>query len=753
MTIGQVTLSQQVHVQPLLSKSSRLEKGTPVNDEHQQGRRRTPSRRALLTAGAAIGGGAIAGSTISLSRRQRNQEDSSTRTAPPSPTAVASPWAPRDERFLATLQESTETLSIRKEYRGAFPSLKIRDVLPLNGLGEASTPWTAATLIGPSHQLQINRTAESSPHLLLDIPIDPPAEILSMVWDPTARTLYLSARGKLWAWRYSAPEKIEHLVDIPGATALYELLIDPQGLVWGGTFPLGAVFSFDPATKTLHVSSQLARDSEYVRRLNLDTKGQLWAGTGALNPRIFMFPRTATGSRIEIPLPEPLESGFITAIRTGTSKVRVTTDGQPDVLELDSNSRTWTRKFSAAGWVRTPSSTVLHDDTYYMTQGSDLIAYRGTTTATVTKVATDEGATMHLSDSRLLLSTVSPGGFSLSPVPNASEPGGQSANVSLEPGLFKVQSILAPTDSTVYVGGFMGTGIAGIDPDSDARWHSPDDLDIVHQVENMISFGTDRLYLGTYSWADVICCDISHRDDVPSYERIARFSTKYNQSRPFGLATNSRSIFIGTVPNYGRSGGILAKIDIRSNTPEWVLDGAGKGFIEGHSIVGLVADDEHIYGTTSVQNGSGLADTAGPAQVFMLDIATKKKLRQTSPIPRTGALYTPKLVAGWLLVADLEGINIIDPHTGPLEAKHQTSPVMNGSERPGWASASLEVIRNGRQIAHSAGGTVTIADFLSATFSRVEAGGELEKLGPRIAASPAGRLFTTRGTDVVGVSL
>lgn len=626
-------------------------------------------------------------------------------------------------------------------------------MLPLIGLGQENAPWTAASIIGPSNQLQITRSRESSPHLLLDIPIDPPAEILSMVWDPTARTLYLSARGKLWAWRCSAPEAIEHLVDIPGATALYELLIDTQGLVWGGTFPLGAVFSFDPTTKAIHVSSQLASDSEYVRRLTLDTKGQLWAGTGALNPRIFMFPRSATGSRIEIPLPEPLENGFITAIRAGTSKVRVTTDGHPDVFELDSNSRTWTRKFRAAGWVRTPPSTVLYDDTYYMIQASDLIAYRGNTTAKVAEVATDEGATMHVSDSGLLLSTAAPGGFSLSPIPNASEPGGKSADVSLEPGLFKVQSILAPTDSTIYVGGFMGTGIAGIDPDSDARWRSPDDLDIVHQVENMISCGTDRLYLGTYSWADVISCNTDLRDDASSYERIARFSTKYNQSRPFGLATNSSSLFVGTVPNYGRSGGILAKIETGSNTPEWVLDGSGEGFIEGHSIVGLVADDEHVYGTTSVRSGSGLADTAGPAQVFSLDLVTKKKIWQTSPIPSTGALYTPKLIAGWLLVADLEGINIIDPRTGLLKARHRTSTVLNTSERPGWASASLEVIHDGRQIAHSAGGTVTIANFLSTTISRVDAGGEHEKLGPRIAASPAGRLFAARGADVVEISL
>lgn len=722
-------------------------------DERKKEPRQQPSRRALLTTGAALGGGAIVGSVVSLNYSRRSL-DTPSKQASSAPSATSTTqWTTRDDRFLATLQESTESLSIAKVFQSAFPSLKVRDVLPLIGLGKEGAPWTAATIIGPSNQLQITRSGETAPHYLLNIPADTPAEILSMAWDSTSRTLYLSAGGKLWSWRYAEPETIELLADVRGATTLYELLIDPHGLVWGGTFPLGAVFTFDPATKRVSISSQLATDCEYVRRLTMDANGQLWAGTGARNPRIFTFPRTATGSRIEIQLPEPLQSGFITAIRAGSSKVRVTTDGHPDVFELDAGSRTWTRKFNATGWVRTPSSTTLRDDTYYMVQTGDLIEYHGTDTAKIATMTSAEGAAMHLTDPRGLLSVVTPGGFSLETVSNPANRAEQPTNVKLKPGTFKVQSVLAPADGKIYVGGFMGTGLAGIDPDSDERWRSPDALDVVHQIENMISVGTDRLYFGTYSWADVISCDLTHRDDPSGYERLARFSTKYDQSRPYGLTANSRSLFVGTVPNYGRSGGILAKIDVSSNSIDWVLDGDGEGFINGHSIVGLVADEEYVYGTTSVRNGSGMPDTAGPAQLFMLDIATKKKVWQTAPVPNTGALYTPKLVAGWLLVADLEGINIIDPRNGQLEAKHTLSPVENSSQRPGWASASLDIIREGRQIAHCAAGTVTIADFLSAKKSRVVTDSTADGLGPRIAASPAGRLFASQGTNAVEIGL
>ncbi|MGO1629441.1 MAG: hypothetical protein ACTHX2_11545, partial [Microbacterium sp.] len=253
---------------------------------------------------------------------------------------------------------------------------------------------------------------------------------------------------------------------------------------------------------------------------------------------------------------------------------------------------------------------------------------------------------------------------------------------------------------------------------------------------------------------DIISWDVISRDAASSYEHVVRLSNPYLQSRPFGLATNSTSLFVGTVPDYGLSGGVLAKIDIATNTPEWVLDGAGAGFIENHSIIGLVADDEYVYGTTSVRNGNGIPDTDGPAHLFMFDIATREKVWETQPVSSAGALYSPQLVAGWLLVADVEGINVIDPRNGQLEARHRLGPDPNSSHRPGWASAEIATIGDGERIVHCAAGAIAIVDFLSATYSLVQDDSPEGTFGNRITASRAGRVFAiSQRTDVVEIDV
>lgn len=719
--------------------------------------RRTPSkrptRRTILIAGAAAGGiaaGGVATGSLVTMLRDRSGHAQPSASDDPSPSArPANIWEERDRRFLKPLAPDKEQLKVMSTFRGAFPSARLRDVLPLEGLGSGSTPWTAATIIGPENQLQITRSGETSPAYLLSIPAEKRGEILSMTWDRRLRTLYLSSAGRLWAWQHARPEKLTELADVPGARVLYELLVDDHGLVWGGVYPLGSVFFYNPAVKKIKVYSQLAADSEYVRRLSMDTSGQLWAGTGSQNPRLFTFHRSSPEDREEIAHPDPVENGFITALRAGPSKILMTSDGHPDIFELDGKSRVWGRRVDATGWVRPASGSIRRDDTFYMMNGDELTARTSETSSVIARVSLKGAQSIHHVGDNLLLAGPTSGGFSLQVVFPAQKRVETPRGLSLEPGRFKVQSLLAPADGNVYVGGFMAQGIAGIDPDTDQRWHSPEAVDVIDQIENMVEFGPSRVYLGTYSWADIISWDIATRDEVSSYERAVRLSTPYQQSRPFGLATNSTNLFVGTVPNYGLAGGVLAKIDVSTNTPEWVLDGEGAGFVEAHSIVGLVANDEYVYGTTSVRNGSGLPDTEGAARVFMVDIATRKKIWETEPVPDAGALYSPLLVAGWLLVADLEGINVIDPRNGRLEAQHRLGPDLNSSQRPGWASAEIAIVNDGRQIVHATAGAVSVADFLSARSARAEG----EEFGTRVATSAAGRVFVpSHGTDVVEIA-
>ena len=165
---------------------------------------------------------------------------------------------------------------------------------------------------------------------------------------------------------------------------------------------------------------------------------------------------------------------------------------------------------------------------------------------------------------------------------------------------FKASS--RPLYGNIYVGGFMGSAVAGIDPETDERWDFPrrrqrDPPDREHgRVQ------PERIYLGTYSWADIISWDVISRDAASSYEHVVRLSNPYLQSRPFGLANEFDKSLRRHRPGL-RTLGRRARQD--RHRDEYAGVGAGwcRSGIDPRTTrsIGLVADDEYVYGTTSVR--------------------------------------------------------------------------------------------------------------------------------------------------------
>lgn len=230
-------------------------------------------------------------------------------------------------------------------------------------------------------------------------------------------------------------------------------------------------------------------------------------------------------------------------------------------------------------------------------------------------------------------------------------------------------------------------------------------------------------------------------DASRKYGRIARLINEYSQSRPFGWATNSSSVFFGTVPEYGVSGGVLGKIDPSTDTVSWILDGDGKGFITGHSIIGLAADESYLYGTTSLRNGYGIDDTKGQAKVFKMHIASRRILWEVSPISSAGALYSPAFVGGWLAVADLQGVALLDLESGALRKRHVVNSVKNTSYRPGWLNADIRATPDGQKMVHTAGGEVTVMDYAAGTTHSVVSTRSQDRFGTRLTVGADGHVY------------
>ena len=611
------------------------------------------------------------------------------------------------------------------------------------GLTTAPFPWLAVSIVGPVNQLQIVDPLAGVPVHVVSIPNSTNGGIGTLVWHRGSKILYLTIGRNLFSWTPASPKQVRWIGEVPGTTALYDLTLDSAGNVWGGTYPNGVTFTYSPATRKIRTNSRFAADTDYVRHLAIGPDDTVWVGTGSLNPRLFSFPAAHPGRRTEIQLPTAMPHGFISTLDVIGDRVVVFVSDLKAELLLDPATKKWTGALDRV-WASRRSSLELKDRgrIYSITKGS--LYATDTSTWQDTKlgpVGTSAPLALIATATQVLVASQIPTGLRLEYFDLASGSVGSVRTVSLTPGEFKIQSLMGHSDGKIYVGGYMGHGVAAVNPDTGARWHSPYDEHVVNQVEGMIEFNGQRSYIGSYGYADIISMNSPKKNRPDGYVRLDRLSSKYHQSRPFGWAVNSRNVFFGTVPDYGLAGGVLGMIDPRTNKIAWVLDGRGTGFVKAHSIIGLTADEHYVYGTSSVRNGYGLPDTKGPAKVFKLEIATKRKIWEYTPVATAGALYAPKLIAGWLLVADIEGINIIDPATGKLVARHRLTQASNAATRPGWADADLAQVRDGSKVVHSAAGTTTVVDFRAGTRAVIGSPAGKERFGSRLASTPSGRVF------------
>ena len=649
----------------------------------------------------------------------------------------------RDPLLTANLEKAPNTRGAIARFPGAFPALGLKAVVPLPGLAAAPFPWLAVSIVGPIHQLQIVNPLSGVPVHVVTIPGSHNGGIESLVWHPASKTLYLATGSSLYAWNPTNPKLVRRIGEVPGASTVYELTLDSAGNVWGGTYPTGTTFIFTPATKKIQTHSRLASDTHYARRLAIGPDDTVWVGTGSLNPRLFSFPAANPGQRTEIQLPEPMSNGFISSITVLGNRVAVTASDITAELLLDPASKRWAGQMHRM-WAARLTSTEVKDRGRFYSVTKGYLHATDTATWQDTKlgpVGSNTPLALITTATQVLVASQIPTGLRLEYFNLASGSVTTVRTVSLTPGEYKIQSLMGHSDGNIYVGGYMGHGVAAVNPDSGARWHSPYDEDVINQVEGMIEYNGQRNYIGSYGSADIISMDSLKKDRPDGYARLDRLSRKYHQSRPFGWAENSRNVFFGTVPDYGLAGGVLGMIDPRTNKISWVLNGGGTGFVKAHSIIGLAADERYLYGTSSVRNGYGLPDTKGPAKVFKLEIATRKKIWETTPVPTARALYAPKRIAGWLVVADIEGINIIDPATGKLVARHRLTQASNVAARPGWADADLAQVRDGSKVVHSAAGTTTVVDFRAGTRSVIGSPAGKERFGSRLASTPSGRVF------------
>lgn len=690
------------------------------------------TRRAILASALAIG------STMTSAAKVSNGKHGSAGRG-----SENFDWDSESVDLMTPLTRVKSTRGILRKHADAFPVAEVSEILELSNINGSGQSWFAATLIGLSNQLQILDPTQERPVHVLSIPEGHDGGIGSMAWDTASGCLILSSANHIYSWSLSSPEELSKITTVEEATYLYGINLDAAGKIWMGSYPTGSVYSFDRDRNSLESTGKLSPDTDYARKILLDQFNNVWVGTGSKNPRLFVVTVRDLNNVREVKLPTNVETGFISSLHSFGDYLVVSASGIREQLIYNIRTNEWGPLLSRVWSQRKSSNSVFYGGNELFYTVTDGILYRTNVGSWSETRMGDIPAgqilnLMAFPDHVVIVYKISSGIEVLNIDPNTMDTN-LSFNLSIVSGSYAIQSLLGTSTGQIYLGSFMGRGINAIDADTSERWSSPEGESTINQVEAMIEV-SDQLFIGSYGYADLIRVNMDRRDDPEAYHRLIRLDHKYNQSRPFGWAANSESAFFGTVPDYGLSGGVFGKISLQDNEVDWVLDGNGNGFIDSHSIIGLVADEKFVYGTTSVRNGYGTPDTKGRSKVFKFDIANKRILWITTPVVDAGALYSPKLVGRWLIVADIEGVAVIDPNNGAMVRKHRLSDTDNSNRRPGWASADI-ALSTGGKIVHSAADVTTVVDFVSHTKSTIGSRESKHKFGYRVTALPDGRVF------------
>lgn len=199
----------------------------------------------------------------------------------------------------------------------------------------------------------------------------------------------------------------------------------------------------------------------------------------------------------------------------------------------------------------------------------------------------------------------------------------------------RVESLAVAPDNTICGGTSFPMRCFSFDPQS-ARWTNRQS----YGQWNTVARQKDRFYVGGYGSGFLLEWD-PQREWIPTEKGESGCNPHYIMEctphifRPHCLLAHpdGKTIAMGGTPEYGHTGGGLLICDREAATATLLEHGE---IIENHSTMCLVSvADGRLLGGTTTQAASGGEKKAEGAELYLLDIASKRVEWHHSPIPDT----------------------------------------------------------------------------------------------------------------------
>lgn len=467
-------------------------------------------------------------------------------------------------------------------------------------------------------------------------------------------TVYVGAytTGDLYRRRPGPDSPVENLGrPLPSETYIWRIAVDDAGVVYGGTFPGGRVFAYDPATGTTRDYGQVLPGVQYVRSLAV-TADTIYAGTQP-DAHLFAIDKV-TGERRELPLPEGLGDGagrtvYDLNVHDGRVYARYgsATTGRLGVYDIA--GRRWTDLIDVVAGldVSAPGPGGL----VYLTRAGRLTGYHpGRRTFTDTplvfpgRVVNNRGiGWVTLADrgwpGRTLVGLLWRGDlFRWNPVTGRGDV--VPTDVPGEP--IPIASLHVGASGAVWVGGYLNGGLARVDADT-----GQSTFQRFAQVEGILETG-GQVWLGAYPDSRLYRYDPAKPWSSPEYSPGVPGSADNplklvdlkaaDQVRARALTDAGDMVAYGTMPNT-TLGGALVVVDKVTGASR-----VHRPVVTDQSIVSLTHLNGLIVGGTSVAGGYSVPPpTQSEARIFGWDVASDGKVFEFVPVP--GATAVPALAA------------------------------------------------------------------------------------------------------------
>lgn len=435
--------------------------------------------------------------------------------------------------------------------------------------------------------------------------------------------IYIGTYLKASLYKYNIKTKaIEKLCTIPNADYIWDMKLY-NNKMYIGTSGNGSLYEYDLKTKNLKFLARITK-GQYVRSIEF-YNNKIYAGTGA-NAELIEYD-IATGKFKNILSPKYNGSAFVYDLKVLDGKLfmLIRPSNEIAVYDLESNKYlTSTCILERENYINKPDFS---EGTIHFTDiNGAVIEYNKNENKLSVFNNLSTFKCEIVNDS--YLSGITPEGLYV----EFNFDGSIRKKVDLiDNGLEGIKTI--PMSITANNGKvYLGEKRLGIyDEFDDSMMYK-----IVSGEPKALCFLSDTLFSANYINAKVWKYDKNALLKPLDYEysdseQFMAFSIENNQNRPKAIVSNnvSKTVLIGTEPNYGRYGGALTVYsDVTKN--KYTIS----HIVSNHTIWDITYDnnDSNIaYMGTSVQGGSGTTPLNDDAHVVKWDIQNKNKIWDVVP--------------------------------------------------------------------------------------------------------------------------